>query len=197
MASSYPTLRQIQGLPDPVSSWMWSCTIALPGETVIPGPYIMDVSFPFSYIEPISRYRACSFLYFPGHSNIDPTSITFYETEDFRVLQALKMWQGQVIDADGNYIPPVKFLGTITLHLYDNKGNERASCNLYGCWPARLTDWSLNYQSSNHLQVAVQFSVNNSKFSFFDNSGSEVLSSIGFNNPMQLAAIRPLIRQVR
>jgi hypothetical protein len=191
MASTFPTLSQIQKLPDPIPSWLWSCDIELPGDKIIPGPYILEITFPFSYIEPISRYRAGSFLYFPGHSNIDTVTVNFYETEDFRVLQAFKLWQSMVIDDLGNYSAPTSFLGAINLHLHDNQGRERATCHLYGCWPARLTDWSLNYQSSTHLQVGVQFSVNNSKFVFKDINDSQVLGFIGFDRPAMPAPALP------
>jgi hypothetical protein len=183
-----PTLQQVQGLPDPALSWMWTADILFNNIIIVSALQVLEVNFPFAYIESISRPRAGSFLYFPGHSNIDGTSVSFYETENFYILQAFKTWQGNIKDDKGNYGLPINYLGEIVLRCYDGTGRPgaetgtpRFETTLIGCWPAKLSDWSLNYQGSNHLIVQVQFSVNDSDSKFFDPNGIEISSSITSN----------------
>jgi len=157
--------------------------ILMHGTNIIQDLYVLEVNFPFAYLESAARYRAGTFLYFPGHSNIDSPAVTFYETESFQLLQAFKSWQDKIRDNDGNYGMPVDYLGTVVLHLHDTRGQERARCYLYGCWPSRLADWAMNYQNSTHLQVQVTFACNDSEFIFNDATAAGVNQALAQLQP--------------
>lgn len=172
-----PTLNQVQGLPDPAENWAWTADILIKDVILVSALRVLEVNFPFSYIESTPRPRAGSFLYFPGHSNIDGTTVSFYETQDFSVLRAFKYWQSLIKDDDGNYGLPMDYLGEVILRNFDSQGKVRLETVLAGCWPARLSDWQLTYQGSNHLTVQVQFSVNDSEFRFINATGIEIVTT--------------------
>jgi hypothetical protein len=171
----YPTLNQIEGLLDPAPDWMWTMDILRGGSVLLSNLHVLEVQFPFLYLEVEGRYRAGTYIFFPGKNNIDKVTVSFYETEDFFVLQAFTLWQSLIVDDDNIHALPKDYLGSCVLTCYDGAGNQRIQCNLSGCWPAQLSDWSLNYSSSNHLQVQVQFSVNASKFTFFTKTGAQIM----------------------
>lgn len=161
---AYPTLLEIQHVPEPAPNWMWTLDMLLPDNTFIDRMRVLEVNFPFSYIDTMQRYRQGSYVYFPGHSNIDGVNVTFLETGNFDVLPIIKSWQSKVKNsATGNYGIAKDYLGSAVLRNYDVKGKLQMTHELFGCWPTRLSDWSMNYQGSNHLMVQVQFSVNDSE----------------------------------
>src|SRR6185437_1869713 len=122
---------------------------------------------PFTYLEVDGRYRSGTYIFFPGKNNIDKVTISFYETQDFFILKAFKLWQSLIVNDDNIHALPIAYLGSCVLTCYDTQGAPRMQCNLSGCWPSQLSDWSLTYSGSNHLPVQVQFSVNSSDFEFF------------------------------
>jgi hypothetical protein len=194
MPNQLPTLQEVQNLSDPAPSWMWTMDIIYGGNYIVNALQVLEVTFPFTYIDVDGRYRGGTTIYFPGKNNIDKVTVSLYETEDFAMLQAIKLWQGIIVNDDNIHGLPIDYMGNIVLNLYDNVGRPRASCNLAGCWPAQLSDWQLNYQQSGHLQMSVSFSVNNSEFTFYDTAGTpfvppSLANATIFNST--LAAVNP------
>src|SRR6478736_5111464 len=137
VTSRLPTLDDVQRLADPAPSWMWTMDILRGNLIAVSALRVLEVTFPFTYIDAEARYRGGTTIYFPGKNNIDKVTVSFYETEDFAILQAIKWWQGLIVNNDSVHALPKDYMGNIVLTLHDNTGQQRASCNLAGCWPAQ------------------------------------------------------------
>lgn len=115
------------------------------------------------------RFTNGSNAYYPGITDIDGMSISFYETHDLRVSKWLNDWRLMVFDkTDGSYGMPADYKKTINIGYIDpTTGKESHNADYIGMWPTDKGPFNLDYSDdSGHLMVEAQFSVDDMKWSW-------------------------------
>jgi hypothetical protein len=114
------------------------------------------------------RFNQGSNTYFPGITDIDGLTISFYETHDMAVLKWLNKWKLEVYDPiTGVYGMPDVFKKTIYVEQYSQGSVSKVLNFEYtGCWPTDTAPFNLDYSDETGvIKVEAQFSVDSGAWS--------------------------------
>jgi hypothetical protein len=178
------TLQDAQGAEPPAPAWIWTLefdltgifgdvSISDSGRYTLKPIYVQEVTIPFRYFDAKTRYRGGGHNYFAGDTNLDHIAVNFYETSSFSILSVLSTWQGKMYYGKGQSKPgcfnlPANYFANATARLYDGIDNDNAALEvtLSGIWPARISEWNLNYQHSSQIMTSCTFYCNDVKLAF-------------------------------
>ena len=119
----------------------------------------------FSKTPATPRFNQGSNTYFPGITDIDGLTVSFYETYDFAVITWLRNWREKVYNtSNGVYGMPKDYKKSIHVIQYGQGSNSKvADVKYQGCWPTDTAPLSLDYtDESGVIKVEGQFSVDSS-----------------------------------
>lgn len=116
---------------------------------------------PHAKILPVPRYYGGSMRFYPGAVEIDPISLTFYETKDYFATRLINAWRSKVFNPQTKRFGlPAEYREDIEVHFY---GPEKSSAPIMtfryvDCWPSDQMPFDLNYgEIDGRLTVPAQF----------------------------------------
>lgn len=108
------------------------------------------------------RFNQGSNSYYPGITDIDGLSISFYEQVDYPVSMWLNTWRKLVFNPeDGVYGMPSVYKQDIVIDYFAaNSSSPIKTATYSGCWPTDKAPFNLDYESAEgRIMVEAQFSV--------------------------------------
>lgn len=156
MPASSLSLKSALQVAPPSNTWRFRVYMPNDNGTII--------AEEFGFISPnigaIPRYGRGTMLYYPGAVNISAAGMSFYEDENYSVLDYLYEWWHNVYDPrTGNYGLPGTYKKQIIAKVYDLIGNERKTYTLDGAWPTEIAPIQYSYNDSNRVIIQATFSL--------------------------------------
>lgn len=189
--SGFPTLEEIYSVPDIAPHWLWTADLVVPSLPALPRVLIADFQVPFPRLGVETRFRGGFSYSFPRFVSMSSINITFHETAKFDVTNYLMRWFNSSVDAYGNFNLPSNYFGTIALTMYDYLGKPAFQQECYSCWVEGITDWNLDVNSSQSLQVSATISVSRSAITYVSaQAASQIFSTRYRRNPLSNSTVR-------
>lgn len=103
-------------------------------------------------------YKQSAGIKYPGKLTYPHTwDLTFVEGEDRKILQSFYDWCNEVIN-DRTNTGSVVVKTDIYLHLLNTDGDVSMKVKLMGCYPERMSDVSLGYDTEAPMMFTITFS---------------------------------------
>lgn len=103
-------------------------------------------------------YKQTAGIKYPGKLTYPHTwDITFVEGEDRAIIQTFYDWCNRVID-DKTGVGDLVVKTDIYLHLIDTNGNVSKKIKMSGCYPERMGNVSMDYNSEEEMKFTITFS---------------------------------------
>lgn len=146
-------------VPDPALASTWILKVPFADFTV---QVVAEKVQPTFHKTPATpRFAQGTNTYYPGVTDIDGLSCTFYETHDLQVSQWLYNWRRLVYEPDtGVYGMPAVYKQDVIIDYYE-QGNSSPvrSARYIGIWPTDEGPYPLDYESGEgRIQIEAQFS---------------------------------------
>ena len=160
-------LREGLTRPDPLLTFRWVARDVPFGEQFGVTPaYIETFELPFNNVKADGVFMGGGYQYFPMFHDISAFGVTFYGDSQNRVIRYLNHWKSRVKNfKTGIYQLPGYYKRRWLVSLLDPAGNEVATAELSGCWPADTGQISLDYNDgSGRILLNQNFSVDDCTF---------------------------------
>jgi hypothetical protein len=179
-----PTTSMYLGLDDVAPDFMWTADIVNIGSgtgnsslPALSNVYIREIQFGYNRFDFEQRYRNGIYQTFPRHMSAQPCTLNFYEPYNYSITYYLNQWLLLIRNAQGHYGLPSTYMGSIIIRLYDYTGFQQMAAQLDGVWPMDITGSQYQYQSSQPVSTACQFSVNSCSIIYIGTGFSTFLST--------------------
>lgn len=145
--------------PDPALTTLWM--VRVPFDSSLTFLAAEDCAPTFPKIPAEARFAQGEQRYYPGYKDIDGLSITFYETNDYKVSEWLMQWQKRIFN-NGVYGLPRDYMMPIIVTLYSKHQSKPVRTLSYQrAWITDRGPYQLNYsEETGRLVVQAQFAVN-------------------------------------
>jgi hypothetical protein len=157
------SITDLRAINTPQKSYQWEVAIqglstgSLSALTV----YAKSVAIPASSVDQVRIPFKASNVYYAGRDNAPHTvTIAFWDDENQTVRNYFQNWFDILMHnpITGGQAPKNLYTADITLTLMDSSGNNTtAKIKLSAAFPTDLQDINLSYDSSEPLELSVQF----------------------------------------
>lgn len=171
MARTLQLNQHVLNRPDPLLNFRWIVETVPFGEGTDAagrgfkvGPeYVETFELTFNNVKVDGVFFGGGYNYFPGFHDVSAFNITFYGDSGGNVLRWLNHWKSQVKDFNtGLYNLPPAYKRDWVIILLDAQGNDVASYQCSGSWPADTGQLTLDYNDGNgRISLNQNFSVDN------------------------------------
>lgn len=132
---------------------------------------VEQMTIPFQKTQPIQRFTAGSFRYYPNMFDVDGIQVVFFETWDFRVTRWLYDWKRRVYDQDtGTFGMPKDYRREFLTEFYPTDSEDPVMRKLYlGTFPVEQQPFEMTYaEIDGRITVSSLFCVNTTRIEFPD-----------------------------
>lgn len=162
-----------ENLNSPASSWRFIVRWPeIPGvNNFMTGPHYVvaeTISFTHPSVPSQGRHNTGTMTYFPDFNDIEGTSITLYEDENYSALYYFMKWRNLMLDSSGNYFPASNYKRNITVEAYSFRRSNIPvfTGTLIGVWPSEISTFEYSYEDSERIKLEVQLSVDSNEVNF-------------------------------
>lgn len=111
--------------------------------------YASKVTLPGQGFSTIERFDHGPERNVPYLELYSPINITFICDREMKIYKFFERWQSLIGGNEGYYISFYDdIVGSCTIHVLDRQGNITSAMELIECWPSKITDIELSYDST-------------------------------------------------